>query len=142
MGSESEHRHVSIITACDRRGRVMTAVADARRPTAGDLDHALSGHIAGPTLIMADHGPFGPGSIFARRRRGRFRDARHDLRRPDGLITSARTPLAYAARLKDWMRRFNGVATRYLENYLAWHRGLDRLFRLAFSSLLMRWPTQ
>ena len=24
-----------------------------------------------------------------------------------------------------WMKRFRGVATKYLENYLSWYRGLD-----------------
>ena len=28
----------------------------------------------------------------------------------------------YDSRLKGWMRRFNGVATRYLDSYLGWHR--------------------
>lgn len=33
---------------------------------------------------------------------------------------------AYDSRLKNWMRRFHGVATKYLENYLGWRRGLER----------------
>ena len=33
---------------------------------------------------------------------------------------------AYDSRLKGWMRRFHGVATRYLENYLGWRRMLER----------------
>lgn len=33
---------------------------------------------------------------------------------------------AYGSRLKTWMRRFNGVATRHLANYLGWRRYLDR----------------
>lgn len=33
---------------------------------------------------------------------------------------------AYDSRLKEWMRRFHGVATRYLENYLGWRRMLER----------------
>lgn len=33
---------------------------------------------------------------------------------------------AYHSRFKTWMRRFNGVATSYLENYLGWFRALDR----------------
>lgn len=33
---------------------------------------------------------------------------------------------AYGSRLKTWMRRFNGVATHYLANYLGWRRYLDR----------------
>ena len=34
---------------------------------------------------------------------------------------------AYHGRLKGWMARFNGVATRYLPNYLGWRRTLERL---------------
>jgi transposase-like protein len=33
---------------------------------------------------------------------------------------------AYHRRLKGWMGRFNGVATRYLPNYLGWRRTLER----------------
>ena len=33
---------------------------------------------------------------------------------------------AYHSRFKQWMRRFNGVATSYLTNYLGWFRALDR----------------
>ena len=33
---------------------------------------------------------------------------------------------AYDSRLKNWMRRFHGVSTKYLENYLGWMRMLDR----------------
>lgn len=32
---------------------------------------------------------------------------------------------SYHSRLKKWMERFNGVATKYLQNYLAWFRYLD-----------------
>jgi len=34
---------------------------------------------------------------------------------------------AYDSRLKQWMKKFNGVATRYLGSYLGWHRMIDRL---------------
>jgi hypothetical protein len=33
---------------------------------------------------------------------------------------------AYDSRLKAWVERFRGVATKYLDNYLGWHRLLDR----------------
>jgi hypothetical protein len=32
----------------------------------------------------------------------------------------------YDSRLKSWIRRFNGVATKYLDSYLGWHRACDR----------------
>lgn len=33
---------------------------------------------------------------------------------------------AYHSRLKSWMERFHGVATKYLDHYLGWRRLLDR----------------
>lgn len=33
---------------------------------------------------------------------------------------------AYDSRLKEWMRRFHGVATHYLANYLGWRRLIER----------------
>lgn len=33
---------------------------------------------------------------------------------------------AYHSRLKNWMARFHGVATKYLVNYLGWRRMLER----------------
>lgn len=33
---------------------------------------------------------------------------------------------AYTSQLKRWMRRFNGVATKYLDSYLGWHRMNNR----------------
>ena len=33
---------------------------------------------------------------------------------------------AYDSRLKEWMRRFHGVATHYLGNYLGWRRLIER----------------
>ena len=33
---------------------------------------------------------------------------------------------AYTSRLKGWLRPFKGVASKYLTNYLGWHRMLDR----------------
>ena len=33
---------------------------------------------------------------------------------------------AYDSRLKNWMRHFNGISTKYLKSYLGWMRMLDR----------------
>ncbi len=34
---------------------------------------------------------------------------------------------AYGSRLGQWITKFHGVATRYLESYLGWYRMIDRL---------------
>ena len=33
---------------------------------------------------------------------------------------------AYTSRLKTWLQRFRGVATKYLDSYLGWRRRIDR----------------
>ena len=33
---------------------------------------------------------------------------------------------AYTSRLKGWMTRFNGVATKYLGSYPGWRRMIER----------------
>jgi transposase-like protein len=33
---------------------------------------------------------------------------------------------AFDSRLKNWLRRFHGIATKYLDSYLGWFRTLDR----------------
>lgn len=45
---------------------------------------------------------------------------------------------AYDSRLKQWMRRFNGVATKYLPNYLGWRRLLERLGKGLTPEALLR----
>jgi len=41
---------------------------------------------------------------------------------------------AYHGRLKDWLRRFHGVATKNLPNYLGWRRTLEALGQNATSA--------
>jgi transposase-like protein len=45
---------------------------------------------------------------------------------------------AYDSRLKSWMRRFHGVATRYLVNYLGWRRMLERFNGSLTPEILLR----
>lgn len=44
---------------------------------------------------------------------------------------------SYCSRLKTWMRRFNGVATKYLDTYLGWHRLADRTGDTLSASLIV-----
>ena len=43
----------------------------------------------------------------------------------------------YHSRLKGWMGRFHGVATKYLPNYLGWRRCLERFAVTLTPSLLL-----
>jgi len=44
---------------------------------------------------------------------------------------------AYHARLKEWLRRFHGVATKNLPNYLGWRRTLEALGQDASSAAMI-----
>ena len=44
---------------------------------------------------------------------------------------------AYHGRLKEWLRRFHGVATKNLPNYLGWRRALEALGQHATSSSMI-----
>jgi hypothetical protein len=44
---------------------------------------------------------------------------------------------AYHSRLKQWLRRFHGVASRYLPNYLGWRWALDG-DRISSPEMLLR----
>lgn len=43
----------------------------------------------------------------------------------------------YCSRLKGWMLRFRGVATKYLDSYLGWHRADDREGRTQSASRVL-----
>ena len=54
---------------------------------------------------------------------------------------------AYDSRLKQWMTRFHGVATKYLENYLGWRRMIERYRQnisptVCLREALGRWQSQ
>ena len=44
---------------------------------------------------------------------------------------------AYDSRLKGWMYRFHGVATKYLPNYLGWRRCLERFSGILTPALFL-----
>lgn len=45
---------------------------------------------------------------------------------------------AYISRLKDWLRRFKGVATHYLPTYLGWRRMIEREGDLTPARIVMQ----
>jgi transposase-like protein len=121
----------NVLVACDRRSDVITAitsVATTARIASDDIQDALAGKVRGRPIVTCRQGHFGAAALFARRTGGRFFDARRRARHATGRA-HIRNARAYGQRMKDWIRRFRGVATRYLSNYLIWHRVVDRRWR-------------
>jgi transposase-like protein len=126
-GGKAEKRGLSaeqipVLVARDRRG----AMADAVLPNLSDAAvEAVLGPLIGRDNVLVSDG--------AERYR-RIADARGILHVSLNLSVGERTwgiyhiqnVNAYDSRLKGWMKPFKGVATKFLPNYLGWHRALDR----------------
>lgn len=132
---------VVVVAACDRGGHAI--VWNSGRLFSGVLLRSmLDGNVDECPTICAASGSFSPASAFAVHHRGTFHDTRRRGIRSGAveLLVHTRTARAFCRRLKSWIARFRGVATRYLRNYLMWHLVLDRLHRQSLPAVVLRWP--
>lgn len=135
LGREPRHRggraekrglskeQVPVLVARDRSGSTADFILDA-----DDQSHvvaALKPLLPRDTILCTD----GSGALAAAAREMGI------THRPVNLAAGIRVVAgvyhvqnvnAYDSRLKNWMRRFNGVATKYLASYLGWFRTIDR----------------
>ena len=133
-------RRAYVVMACDRLGRVVTALARTGRVDADAIAHVLSAHVRGVPALTAPEGPFGPTARLARRKGWEFCRARGGMLDARPWPAHVRTIRSYRLRLRRWLPRFHGVATKYLPNYLIWHLALDSARRNGLEASLMRWP--
>ena len=114
--------NIPVLVARDRAGATTDAVLP--EDTAMCISQALSSAMSPANLLVCDGGR--PLRAFARR-------AKISIR----VVPAPGKPLpgepeihvnnvnAYHSRLKEWMRRFHGVATSNLPSYLGWRRALE-----------------
>jgi transposase-like protein len=114
---------IPVLVARDRaNGATLTKVLPSRKGK--DISAALSPKIAKDTVLMTD-------GATAYRAVAKAKDGVEIRAVPANPKKKAPGPNhingvnAYDSRLKGWMFRFRGVATKYLHNYLGWHRWLD-----------------
>jgi len=121
-------RSVNVIVACDGYGQVITSLSDPAI-SSRQLEKALAGRIEGQPILCSRFGPFGACGVLARRLGAVFEQA-------------ARLPTLndYVRRLELWLERFRGVATKYLPNYLVWHRRIDLVSRRGVVAATRPWP--
>ena len=117
---------VWVLLASDGEDRAWAAVLGRLRPSLRDLERSLSGRLDPAATLLSVAGPCGPAAVFARRSGRLWEQVVGD---PWARKQPPEHPWMYRIRLKRWLRRFRGVATRYLSNYLAWFRLVDRCRR-------------
>jgi transposase-like protein len=115
---------IPVIVARDRDGATTDAVLP--RLNRASIDEALGGVVTPNNEFCCDGGS----AIVAFARRAGI--PAHVLPMPGKPSPAApefhlNNVNAYHGRLKEWLRRFHGVATKNLPNYLGWRRTLEAL---------------
>jgi transposase-like protein len=104
-----------VVLARDEGGRPLAALTGPHRPRVADLGRTLLPRLARHVTLTDSVGPLGATASLARA-------AALGYRRRAGAERAGNPALGYGVELRRWLGRFRGVATRYLDNYLAWHR--------------------
>jgi transposase-like protein len=102
-----------------------------------EADHVLGGRVNAENVKKAMPGTMAEDAVLCTDGSSTMRRAARDLGIEHQAVnmragTHARGPWhiqnvnAYHSRFKGWLRRFNGISSRYLTNYLGWFRALDR----------------
>jgi transposase-like protein len=117
---------IPVIVARDRNGATTDAVLP--KLNRASIAAALDGIVTSANEFCCDGGT----AIVAFARRAGI--AAHVLPKPGKPIRQApdyhlNNVNAYHGRLKEWLRRFHGVATKNLPNYLGWRRTLEAMQR-------------
>ena len=114
--------NIPVLVARDRKGATFDAVLP--QVDWASIGAALAGVVTQDNHLIGDGGR--PIAAFARRAGIPF----HAVLAPGKPAPEAphlhiNNVNAYHSRLKQWLNRFNGVATKNLPNYLGWRRALE-----------------
>lgn len=116
---------VWVVLATDEHGSAMSAVEGPTRSGAAFLTGALEGKVAPGSVLCSSRGPYSSVAACATRLGLNFFTLTRDAARDQRL----EPPHLYAIRINRWLRRFRGVASRYLSHYLVWFRLSDTAWK-------------
>jgi transposase-like protein len=116
---------VLVLVVRDRSG----ATADAILPKDNhrEIEAVLGPLLARDAVLCSDGGGKGPIALAAREMgvaAHRAVNLNKGIRVLAG-VYHIQNANAYHSRLKEWMQRFHGVATKYLDHYLGWRRMIE-----------------
>jgi transposase-like protein len=128
-----------ILVARDRSGQTFDAVTGRGAVSASQLERHLLPVLDPHVLLVTDANA--AYRSFSRRHGIAHQyvnlHAGERVRRSSEGAIHVQNVNSYHHRLRDWLMRFHGVASRYLPNYLGWRRALDG-GRVASADVLLR----
>jgi len=133
---------VCVVVARDRIDNTISEVAALGRPSAEEIDYVIGNNISPDSIFCTDkHRSF---KRFARLKELQYVQLNlSQNKRVVRGIYHIQNVNSYHQRFKSWMRRFNGVATKYLSNYVHWFEFLERIakgktYSVAQNDLLLK----
>lgn len=120
---------VSIVVAYDRNDNIICQMGGRGRIKAEEIDGVIGRYIAPSSLLCTD-------SATNYKKFAKMKGLTHEIL-PRGTYVSKsiyhiQHVNSFHSRLKQWMVRFQGVATKYIDNYMFWFRFLELHKKLDF----------
>jgi len=119
--------HLSVIITADRRGNKHLQVTKRGRISKADIEKVLKNRIQPGTILCTDaHRSF---TAFAKSNA----IAHHTLKASAKEFKKGQYHIQHVNQvcsdLKQWIQKFNGVSTKYLQNYLNWYSMIEAINR-------------
>ncbi|MEJ9151301.1 IS1595-like element ISBsm2 family transposase [Bacillus smithii] len=115
---------ICVVVAHDRNGQILSQMVGRGRVTAMEIDEVLGKHIDTSALLCTDTATNYKKFATMKGLQHEAINVRKGVYTKKGIYHIQHVN-GYHTRLKKWMDRFQGVATKYLDNYLFWHRFLE-----------------
>ena len=117
---------VAVIATCDRTGNKDFKVAARGRISKKDIDRVLKGKLSKTATLCSDsHRSY---TAFAKSQQVEHKKFNASKgQRVKDKVYHVQNVNNMDMRLRKWMGRFNGVATKYLQNYLNWFLVLEKI---------------
>ena len=118
--------HVAVVISRDRDGRADMKIATRGRISKKDLDRVFEDRIEKGTILCTDsHRSY---TAFARSKELNHQKIKANKGQyVKDQVFHVQNVNNLSKRLKDWLYQFNGVSTKYLQNYLNWFLVLEKL---------------
>ncbi|MDZ7761783.1 MAG: IS1595 family transposase [Desulfovermiculus sp.] len=114
---------VPVLIARDRVGAIIDAVLTDK--TTASITQVLFGKVGSDNILCIDGGNALWGFVNAQKIQYRIIAPSKHVHEQNPVF-HIQNVNAYHSRLKEWIKRFHGVATKYLPNYLGWRRMFER----------------
>lgn len=117
---------ISVIAAVDRNGNKDLKVSNKGRMSKADLEKVFENKIDQKVILCSDSHP----SITAFAKSKKLKHKKIKANKGQYVkdkIYHIQNTNNTIKRLRDWMKPFNGVATKYLQNYMNWFLVLEKL---------------